>query len=156
MRGDIVTGSSNTIKSQSPRMGQGLASIYLDRSRAPVIRVTLDGAVTDSAFARYLAESDQVLANGEHYALIYDAARHFELSPKQRRLQADWVRLNEAVVGKLCVGAAFVLDTAASRGALTAILWLTKLPFEYVILKSIHEGQAWVRERLQRTGVRIL
>ena len=123
--------------------------IAFDCGRAPLIRVTLDGVISDDAFADYLAESDKIVAGRQRYGLIYDGMRPFELSPRQRRLQADWIRSNNIIIGKLCVGAAFAIDSASARGALTAILWMEKLPFEYIVVKSVHEGQTWVAERLR-------
>jgi len=137
----------------SPAAAQDQMSIFMDKSRAPTIRVTLNGEVSDGAFTKYLADSDQLLATGQCVGLIFDGLRPFALSPRQRRAQSIWLRKNENSIAKLCVGAAFVIDSAASRGVLTALMWMTKLPYTYVIVKSTYEAQTWITERLRAAGI---
>jgi len=130
-------------------------SIHMDRTRAPVIRVSLFGGVTDEAFARYLADSDEVIAASKRYVLFYDAVGETTLSADQRKRQVAWIRENEAALRKLCLGAAFHFDSAVTRGALTAILWMARLPFEYVIVSKHHEGLEWAVTRLRDANIAV-
>ena len=125
-------------------------TIYIDQSRAPLIRVTLEGVISDFDFTAYIAEADQVLAAGRH-GLVFDGIRPFEFSPRHRKVQADWIMHNTVALARNCVGAAFAIDSVSARGTLTAILWLAKLPFEYITVKSVHEANAWVVQRLRQS-----
>lgn len=127
-------------------------SIAFDQSRAPLIRVTLDGVISDADVGTYLSESDLIVAAGRRYGLVYDGMRPFEVTARQRKIQSDWIRQNYDSLAKLCVGAAFAFESMTARGTLTAVLWMAKLPFEYTIVKSMLDGQLWVSERLRRAG----
>ena len=128
-------------------------SIHMDRRRAPLIRVTLCGTVTDKAFERYLADSDQVIGASMPYVLFYDAAGEATISADQRRRQVAWIRRNDAALRKLCHGAAFYFDSALTRGALTAVLWMEPLPFNHMIVSSRHEGLKWAEDRLRAANI---
>ena len=127
-------------------------SIAFDQSRLPLIRVKLEGVISNDDFAAYLAESDLIVAAGRRYGLVYDLTQPFQLSPRLRKLQADWIDRNKVALAKLCVGAAFAIDSAAARGVLTAVLWLARLPFEYTIVKSMHDAQIWTADRLRNAS----
>jgi len=117
--------------------------------------VTLDGIVSDEDFAAYIAESDLIVAAGLRYGLVYDGMRPFEVTPRQRKIQSEWIQLNSNALAKLCVGAAFAFESTTARGVLTAVLWMAKLPFEYSVVKSVLEGQLWITDRLRSAGAHL-
>lgn len=123
-----------------------------DATNLPMLRITCTGVVDDDAFRAYLGEYQAVLAQGKPYAVLFDASEAGVPSSAQRKLQADFMRDNAVLIGALCVGGAFVIQSTLVRGALTAILWLQPMPFRHVIVGTVAEGEAWCRGRLTAAG----
>jgi len=136
-------------------IGKLTPSIHMDCTRQPLIRVTLSGEVTDEAFTQYIRDSNAVLAAEKRYVLLYEAIRDARVSPRSRGIQADWIKMNEDALRRLCIGAAFCFESALTRGALTAVLWMTKLPFEYTVLGNRQHATEWVHERLRNANMAI-
>ena len=42
-------------------------------------------------------------------------------------------------------GVTFVFDSALVRGMFTALMWLTRMPTDYVITATLEESFAWAR-----------
>ena len=130
-------------------------SIRLDATHTPIVRVTLGREGNDGDFQAYLADSDRVLQDGRPYALVYDALGGYGLSPVQRRLQTEWIQRNHTTLHQLCVAGAFAITSSAVRGALTAILWVAPLPFEFRTFGTALEAEIWVREKLGQRGLTV-
>jgi len=128
-------------------------AIFLDSKRAPIIHVSIRGEVSDIAFGKYLADSNRVIAADQRYVLLYNMLGYSTLSPRQRQLQAEWVKDNKCPLQRLCLGVAFVVDSAVTRGMLTAFFWMTQLPFEFTVVGQLHQGIEWVEERLTKAGI---
>jgi hypothetical protein len=120
----------------------------MDATQVPLVRVTVEGRVSDADFRTYLLDSDRLIAAGARYVLLYDLLRAEGVTALQRRLQSEWIHKNEGTLHRLCLGAAFAIDSAIMRGTLTAILWISPLPFEHAVVPSIPEAEAWVRDRM--------
>lgn len=128
--------------------GDATNAIILDFSTLPVFEVRYIGTVDDTTFQRYLDDLVSVLSARKPYVLLADATRSGAPSARQRQLQAEVIRVHEAGFARYCRGAAFVIDSALIRGALTAILWLQKLPYEHAIVPTRGEALTWLRGRL--------
>ena len=124
-----------------------------DASNLPLLRVTFAGVIDDDAFRIYLGEYQAVLQRGKPYAVLIDATTAGVPTSAQRKLQADFIRENAVVMGAVCLGGAFVIQSTLVRGALTAILWLQPMPFRHVVVSTLAEGEAWCRGRLAGSGV---
>lgn len=128
----------------------GSGEIVLDFTKLPVFDVSYVGVVDDAAFERYLRDLVAVLDARAPYALLADASRSGPPSAKQRRLQAECIRDYEAGFARYCRGAAFVIDAPLIRGALTAILWTQRLPYDHVVVPTRADALAWIEPRLVR------
>jgi hypothetical protein len=114
----------------------------------PIFEVTYVGTVDDATFQRYLDDLVSVLSMRQPYVLLADATRSGAPTAKQRRMQADLIREHEAAFALYCNGAAFVIESALIRGALTAILWAQKLPYEHTVVSTRQDGLAWLATKL--------
>lgn len=133
-------------------------SVTLDVSRPPIRRVTVEGTVSEAAVRAYLAQAKHLLDEGAPHVLVYDLLRMDGLGAVHRRIQAEWVRENQLAIRKLCRGAGFAMCSALQRGTLTAVLWLSPLPFQYAIFDSVHEAEQWALKRMaasQQPGPRL-
>lgn len=133
-----------------------VAAITIDDSRHPLVLVTFAGTATDAEFQSYLERMETlVLQRRETNCTILDASRAGDTPAKQRRMQAEWLKRNDALLKAYSVGTAFVITSPLVRGLLTAILWLTPMPTAHVVVASIDEAEAWARARLRERGVAV-
>lgn len=124
--------------------------IVLDFGTLPVFDVSYVGTVDDATFERYLADLVAVLSVRQPYALLADATRSAPPSARQRRMQAECIRDHEAGFARYCRGAAFVIDAPLIRGALTAILWTQRLPYDHVVVPTRADALRWLEGQLVR------
>jgi hypothetical protein len=106
--------------------------------------------VSDDQFRAYLAALSSMVTGRGLRALVYDARLALPAPASQRRLQAEWMKLNEAAIRRGTAGLAFVIPSALVRGVLTAILWLQPLACPHVVTSSFDEGMRWARKQLER------
>jgi hypothetical protein len=128
------------------------AHFQIDDSRSPLVVVRYVGRVDDDAFRAYLDSHRKVLDKGEPYALLADALEAGVPSPPQRRMQAEFLRVEQHRLARLCVGTAFIISSGVIRGALTAILWMQALPMPFTVLSTRAAGELWCRQRLADTA----
>ncbi len=123
-------------------------SISLDFGTLPIFEISYVGTVDDATFQRYLDDLVSVLSMRQPYVLLADATGSGAPTAKQRRMQADLIREHEAGFARYCSGAAFVIESALIRGALTAILWAQKLPYDHTVVRTRQEGLVWLKAKL--------
>jgi hypothetical protein len=124
-------------------------SVTLDASRPPIRRVTVKGTITETAVRAYLADAARLLENGAEHVLVYDLLRMNALGAVHRRIQAQWIAEHRLAIRKLCRGAGFAMCSAVQRGALTALLWLTPLPFDHAIFATVAEAESWALQQIK-------
>jgi hypothetical protein len=122
--------------------------VTFDHSFHPVEIIRFTGETTDEEYRAYLADTDRIIARAVRIAIVVDA-RAAESTPKtQRRMQATWMKSNAVLHRERVACMAFLIDSPAIRGVLTAILWLQPLPMPHRVLKKLEEGIEWCREQL--------
>ncbi|MFO0694585.1 MAG: hypothetical protein U0230_13575 [Polyangiales bacterium] len=125
----------------------------VDRAREPLVVIRYEGGVDDSEFRAYLAQYEALVAAGRRYTVIFDARRASVPNAVQRRMQAQFLEARAGDLSRLCLGGAFVIASPLIRGALTAILFLTPLPFEHVVVPTLEDGERWALARLEGHGL---
>src|SRR5205085_2172411 len=77
------------------------------------------------------------------------------IGAKARKAVAEWLRGKDVqeYSRTLCVGAASVLESALSRGALTALMWLWTPPMPLRACATADEGLDYCLGRLEAEGV---
>lgn len=123
-------------------------NFILDFGTLPILEITYVGVIDDSTFQRYLDDLVTVLSMRQPYVLLADATRAGAPNAKQRRMQADMIRDHEAGFARYCLGAAFVIESALIRGALTAILWAQKLPYDHTVVGTRDDALTWLKAKL--------
>jgi hypothetical protein len=131
--------------------------IDLDIGRNLVI-ATFFGAPDDATYERYLARLAlnlrEVIRAGTKTTLVLDTTHApIPASAKCRQMQAEWLRAHNEELRLCCVGTAFVFQSTLIRGAVTAVLWLQSLPYEYTLVATRYEAQAWCIKQLALAGV---
>lgn len=115
----------------------------------PLVVLRYVGTISDAAFDEYLRTYRALLDRDQPYAIILDAALAGAPNAAQRRAQARFLELNAPLTRRLCRGGAFVITSPMIRGALTAILWISDMPFENTVVGDIFSAARWTCERLQ-------
>ncbi len=113
--------------------------------------VTFNGQVTDEQFRAYLSALSALMGRGGWRVLVYDARLAAPAPASQRRMQAEWMKLNDAGVRRSTAGIAFVIPSAVVRGVLTAIFWLQPLACPHLVTESFEEAFRWARGKLAST-----
>jgi ABC-type transporter Mla MlaB component len=119
-----------------------------DLSNFPLVICVASGDLTPDVLTRHFNEYRALLDRDQRYYLIFDASKVGSVDSTARRLYAEFLKANNDDLGRLCIGAAFVITSKVIRGALTAILWLANLPFPMQIVSTRAEALAHI-ERLK-------
>jgi hypothetical protein len=112
-----------------------------------------------AASVRQLTESFEVyFQRGHRYAFV-SVQPQGSTAPgaSERKLLMQWLasaRVRESS-SQLCVAAAAVVDDTVMRGALTALLWFWKPPFQLEVVKTPEAGIAHCIHALEQSGMRL-
>ena len=120
----------------------------LDQSRAPLYVVTFEGTATDAEFDKYLATMTLVVERQRKYGMIMDAMRSERPTSRQRKLQSEWLKDQDANLRAYSAGTAFVIGSALVRGGLTAIFWLQPPSVPTTVVSTLAEAESWVTQRM--------
>ena len=127
-------------------------SYRVDLSLWPVALVTILRRPQDAEFAKLLTELDQLMARGERFALVYDIRHARPGNARQRAATAGFIQRHGAAT-KLCLGLAFLTDSALLDGTVTAITWLVEPPFPMQCFRDPEEALRWISRLSHQAGV---
>ncbi len=122
-----------------------MARIEVDTTLWPLVRVNLPPVVSDDEVSAYLDELRVLRERRQPYALIIDANQSSGFSPKQRQMQADYVRAGLALSKRYMKAFAFVASSPWKRGMLTAIFWLSGTEWPHKVFPSFEPAKEWAR-----------
>ncbi len=136
-----------------PTTGQ----IVVDFERRPLVVATMIGLPNEQQFIEYLntmaVNMRYALARSEKTAVILDTTQApVALSPRMRKLQAEWLQEHSHGLRVACVGMGFVIQSALVRGAMTAVLWLQGMPYPHAVCASWEKAEAYCLEQLAQHG----
>src|SRR5690606_33816616 len=129
-----------------------MARIVVDRTSWPIVRVQLPPAATDDEVRAYLDDLAVPRARKRPYALIIVAERATGFTPKQRRMQADYIDPGNDPARRYLKAFAFVARSTLQRGMLTAVFWLRPPEWPHQVFGTWDEAQAWVKSILERSS----
>lgn len=117
----------------------------VDATRWPVLIVQrLSDSIADAALASALEASARMIdERASRYSLVLDNRLARNMSATQRKLIADDMAKHAERTKRLCLGTAFVFDSALMRGILTAVFWLREPEVETRVFGDIEEAVSW-------------
>ena len=124
-----------------------------DDSTPPLVVARLWGALTDEQFRAYLLGYEAIMARGNPVVILIDARQVEPASASQRKMQADWLIVQEPRVKALLLGMAFVIGSPVVRAIITAVFWFKPLPCPHVVTATMHEGHEWAAQICARRGI---
>jgi hypothetical protein len=119
----------------------------IDESSFPIIRIGFTGSKsTDQNFQSYLDQTKACYRHKKNLAIIFDASNASIPKLSHQKMQADWLKENEALMQTYCVGTAYIIPNVAIRGILKMIFSFQKQPVPYKIFETEPEALTWVKE----------
>ena len=103
------------------------------------------GPCTDETWRQYLDMVKRMVDTGMESTLVCFAHLAAAPSPVQRKQMAEFIEANRVGLERLD-RFALVIDSVVHRGAITAISWLVKKPFEERVFNSPISAVKWLTE----------
>ena len=97
---------------------------------------------------------EDLLRRGERFATMHDVRFAGRLDPVRRKRFTDWVRANDAVLRKLMIAHAAVVQSGLQQGVMTAVLWLIDPPAPMKVFTDPNEARAWLKQRVEAERAR--
>jgi hypothetical protein len=142
-----------------PRFVDGSAAIILDDTASPLLVATSIGVTTE----RLARESFQWLhqfargihARGSHYVVVIDARQAGRPPASVRKLISTLTdELRTAAPGAE-LASLFVAESALIRGALTALIWISRSSWKPVLVGSCEEALRRGADLLNEAGIEV-
>ena len=90
-----------------------------------------------------------IKARRAEYVTVTDLRSGGRVTPKQRAIITNFMADHDYILGRYCVGAAMIFDSAVMRGMLTAILWLRTPEYPTKVFATSEEAIEWGRLRAE-------
>jgi hypothetical protein len=135
-----------------PRASKGTlpSSPRYDESDWPIFRVTMPRVtLSDAAFQAHLDACSQRYKPGEPFCMLIDMAEHPPLGAARRKAVADRMTEDARRVPGVMLGCALVVQSAPSRGGVTAINWLAQPQYRFIAFGDLHEARKWLVQVLE-------
>ncbi|MBV1862118.1 MAG: hypothetical protein KUG77_27115 [Nannocystaceae bacterium] len=118
-----------------------------------VIVVRYDGRPDEVAFQKYLDQYTQLVTRGVPYATVYATMLTARMpTPREIRMQANWMKEYRDVAGQLCRGLAFHLPSPVMRGVLRGVLAIQPLGAKHMVVDSLDGAMSWANEQLDQAA----
>ena len=121
----------------------------IDDTAFPKVVVTFTGMeATNQNFQNYLDGLKRLYVSKEDLGIIFDATNASIPGLKFQKMQAKWLKKNEAMMKEYCVGTAYVIQNTAIRTILKMIFAITPQPVPYKVCPSIKEAEGYIQVQL--------
>lgn len=114
----------------------------------PVIIYDFNGVCADNDITEYIKYCDVMLKSNRTHVIINDFRGCTNITPRHRRMIADWQNLRLFSLCQFRAGVIFVLDSAVQRGALKALHWIKPPPTPYYVGSTINDALIWIETQL--------
>jgi hypothetical protein len=124
-----------------------------------IIHVTWPGRVSDPELARLLDDYTRQLSEHDApYGSLLETTGLPQVTALQRQMIARWMDQQRYRTFVHCKGVALVTTSPLTRGVLTAIIWLARLPLHYEMrtFASRDAALGWLRRQLSGSAARRL
>jgi hypothetical protein len=128
------------------------ASIVVDASQWPVLRVLWDGEQTDADIDTYFRETRRCLERRERYVTLTWMKKYKNTRAHQKRI-AEFIHETEAATKAYNQAAAIITRSLAFRFVLSTVLLIKPIPVPYRVCATFDEGVEFVRAEAARGGL---
>lgn len=120
-----------------------------DESGFPFVVLRPVGRSTDADVAANHAFLEGCFARREPFTVLFDARHAASLTGAQRRMYAAWFTKMEVDIIRYFRGGATVSSSPFVRAAITAIFWMYRPTFPYLVTSDYAQAEAFLRGRLE-------
>lgn len=114
-----------------------------------MFKVTFTGEkATKENFQEYLEAVADCYQQEGTVALLFDANEATFPGISMQKMQANWLRDNEAMIKENCAGTAYVINSFIIRIALKLIFAFQQQPVPYAVFKEEAKAQVWLNTQL--------
>lgn len=120
-----------------------------DRSNHPLIKVTFTGEkASNESFSDYLEGTSKNYERGDRIAVLFDASKAKFPALKHQKMQAKWLKENDALMRDNCAGIAYTIPNGVIRNALQLIFKIQKQPIPFKVFERNDEAISWLEGQL--------
>lgn len=113
----------------------------------PVVVVNFTGhKATEENFEKYLNDLYVAYEKALPFVYLFNAGNAALPGLRFQRMQAQWLKKNEAMMIKHCKGTAYYIPNSIIRTALNGIFALQKQPVPYKVAGSMETAMQWCEE----------
>jgi hypothetical protein len=123
--------------------------LYVERDTLPLLRLRYVGDFSDAELSGFFHELEAILALPTRKVCLFDLRAATPGSAEQRQLQGAWIKRHQQALAKGFAAAAIVTDSALIRGAITAVFWISPLPFPSHVAPSLRAAEEWLAPYLK-------
>jgi hypothetical protein len=123
-----------------------VTAIEFDDGAWPLVRVVFPASFDDADWDAHIDRCFELAERGR-VAFVMDVRDSAPPSGRQRKRLTE--RIDREVKGRPA-GLAYVVGNRLARGALTAILWMARLPCPYTVVTDPRAAERWAAEILAR------
>jgi len=142
-----------------PRFTDGTAAIIIDDSTSPLLVATSYGVTTEKlareAFAWLREFAAGMRARRGRYVTVIDARQAGRPSASVRQLVSTLTDELREVAPGAELASLFVAESVLIRGALTAIMWVSRSSWRPILVSSCEEALQRGAEILRAAGVEV-
>lgn len=110
----------------------------------PIVLVAFTGEkASEENFREYLSGLHRAYERKQPFAYLFDAERATLPGLRFRKMQAEWLKENEAMMKQYCRGTAYHIPNTIIRTALKGIFALQQQPVPYQVTGTLQAAMEW-------------
>lgn len=126
-----------------------------DEGQFPIVTITFTGTKsTDDNFRNYLNRIRNIYHKQMRFVLIFDATNASIPGVKHQLMQASWLKENNELIERYCLGTVYIISNVLVRGILRSIFALQKQPCPYIVVEKRGDASVFVEEKFAKALVR--
>jgi hypothetical protein len=133
------------MKESSPSRDLSLPLPRYDESEWPLLRVMMPPtALSEEAFEAHLDACSERYRRAQPFCMMIDMGSHPPLGAVQRKAVADRMMADNERFPGVMLGCALVVRSTRSRGSVTAINWIARIPYQFAAFEDADEAKRWL------------
>ncbi len=134
----------------------GEEAVRFDKTRWPIVVVTLSGRLGDGDYDYLMAEAESLFRRSEFHVLVTDMRRlDVAASSRQRHTLQVWATKMENEYGRNNVASIKIVTSRLMRAALSAYQWLRGAPTDDRVVSTMEEALALAESACRSRGLRM-
>lgn len=117
----------------------------------PVVEVVFNSIeATDENFDQYLSDLLNIHYMFDDFIIIFNAKSSSHLPLQFRYKQANWMKKNEEIIKKKCLGLGFYIPNIMNNAILNCIFVITRPSVQYLVSVDYIKVQEWAWKLIEK------